>query len=587
MDRHDNPSEGKATPESSEPPCVPNDAQKWPQVTADYHGALVRLSTMRAAKKQYLIFGYVELFPRDIPPPESFWAGDRPWTVPGFGGDVTLAASALAMPVADALAWYEEAARGRVTIPRNGTSIDLMAPPYGVEPALGRFCVGEDVAFAPQWHCGPRIHRLVPMEDTDQVVRSLVSSAAAREWLATNAGFDPYPFEEWLGSISLLAPDPLLSGVGHFPLGRGTDGSERIVLQAHRRRYAAYPEADADALKLVLLQRRPAGWTEVLLTSFDGDGFAITDYPEPVSESGYGLSCPTRGLLRMVPPTLWMGQISVGFGLVNAVLEVEVPTGGRRKPVSRYTTSRVIDAGGVHVGEALPPSGAIRIVELQEARKHRIRVESAPQRLFGAHESDKEDLSDDELTTMRAEAEAFVAGLVAGAQRRVIFVDPDFGLREMQNYALRVMRDGVDVKILTGARRMRDTSRPSNSVSETSADLEEATVSSVAHGVHLLKQLRHVQSKLGHGAPEVLVMPGSSKPLFHDRFVVIDDIVWASGPSFNELGERIGLISRVHEPRSVITAIERALLRSKSLAVWLAQSGLQTPQVDGSDAAAI
>lgn len=577
----------QSVPQGAEPTGDQEGLRKWPQVTTDYHGALVRLSTMRAAKKQYLIFGYVELFPRDIPSPESFTAGDRPWKVPGFGGDVTLAASALAMPVADALAWYEEAARGRVTIPRNGTSIDLTVPPYGVEPALGRFCVGEDVAFAPQWHGGPRIHRLVPMKDTDQVVQSLVSSAAAREWLATNAGFDPYPFEEWVGSISLLAPDPLLSGVGHFPLGRGADGSERIVLQAHRRRYGAYPEADADALKLVLLQRRPAGWTEVLLTSFDGDGFAITDYPEPVSESGYGLSCPMRGLLRMVPPTLWMGQINVGFGLVNAVLDVEVPTGGRRKPVSRYTTSRVIDAGGVHVGEALPPSGAIRIVELQEARKHRIRVESAPQRLFGAHESDKEDLSDDELTTMRAEAEAYVGGLVAGAQRRVIFVDPDFGLREMQNYALRVMRDGVDVKILTGARRMRDTSRPSNTASEASADLEEATVSSVAHGVHLLTQLRHVQSKLGHGAPEVLVMPGSSKPLFHDRFVVIDDTVWASGPSFNELGERIDLISRVHEPRSVITAIERALLRSKSLADWLVQSRLQNPQADGPDAAAI
>jgi Resolvase, N terminal domain len=52
-----------------------------------------------------------------------------------------------------------------------------------------------------------------------------------------------------------------------------------------------------------------------------------------------------RGLLRMVPPTLWMGQISVGFGLVDAVLDVE-PTGGRRKPASRYTTGRV-DVKGI------------------------------------------------------------------------------------------------------------------------------------------------------------------------------------------------------------------------------------------------
>ena len=64
-------------------------------------------------------------------------------------------------------------------------------------------------------------------------------------------------------------------------------------------------------------------------------------------------------------------------------------------------------------------------------------MKSAPQRLFGAQVSNKEDPSEDELTAMRAEAEAYVAELVAVSRRRVIFVDPHFGLREMQNYALR------------------------------------------------------------------------------------------------------------------------------------------------------
>jgi hypothetical protein len=110
------------------------------------------------------------------------------------------------------------------------------------------------------------------------------------------------------------------------------------------------------------------------------------------------------------------------------------------------------------------------------------------------------------------------------------------------------------------------------------------TPAPVRRGVYLLAQLRDVQSKLGRGAPEVFVMPGSRKPLFHDRFLVIDDVVWASGPSFNELGERIGLISRVHEPRSVISAIERALVRSQVLADWVAQSS-ENPPTDEADAA--
>ena len=467
----------------------------WPKVATDYHGALVRLATMRAAKKQYLLFGYVELFPRDIPVPESFSAGEKPWSVPNCGGDVTLAVSALPMSVVEALAWYEEAARGRVTISLTAP-VELAAPPLGVEPALGRFCVGETVPFAAQWHGGPRIHRLVPMEDPPEAVQTLGSNIAAREWLGANAGFDPFDYEEWLTSLSLFAPDPLLSGVGHFTLERNPDGSERVVLQAHRRHYENYPEADADGLDLVLLQQRPAGWTEVLPASFDLDNFAIKDYPEPVSETGYAISCPVRGILRMVPPTLWMEQINVGFGVVDAVLDVEVPSGGRRKPASRYKTSRVKEAGGVHVGEALPLSGAIRIVELQEARKDRLQRQSAPQRLFGVHETDKDDLTGDDLARMRGEAESYVANLVAGAQRRVIFVDPDFGMRELQNYALRVMRDGVEVTILTGAPHMRK-ARPDDNAEELPP--EEQTASSVPPGVRLLAQLRHVQGRLGPG----------------------------------------------------------------------------------------
>ena len=537
----------------------------WRKASIDYHGALVRLATMRAARKQYLLFGYVELFPRDIPVPESFRAGEKPWTVPKLGGSVTLAVSAEQMSVVGALAWYEEAARGRVTITGTTPPVELVAPPLGFEPSLGRFSVGEDVPFAAQWHGGPRIHRLVPMDPPAEAVQSLRSSTKAREWLTANAGFDPFDYEEWLASLSLLAPDPLLTRISFFTPERNPDGSERVVFQAHRRRYEHYPDADADALNLVLLQRRPSGWTEILPTPFDPDGFAIKDYPEPVSETGYAISCPVRGLLRMVPPTSLIRQISVGLGIVNTVLNVEVPAGGRRKPAASYQTSRVTESGGVHVGEALPISGTIQIIKLQEARKVRVQRQSAPQRLFGGYESDKDELSSDDLGRMRGEAEAYVANLVAMARRRVIFVDPDFGVREFQNYALRVMRDGVAVKILTGAPHMR---RALQGDDITDALAAEQTAPSAPPGILLLHHLQHVQGKLGLGAPEVFVMPGSRKPIFHDRFLVIDDIVWSSGPSFNELGERIGIISQVHEPSNVIAAVERAISRAKPLVEW-------------------
>jgi hypothetical protein len=562
----DGPEENSLEPTT--PPNPSSPVATWPKVETDYHGAVVRLAAMRAAKQQYLLFGYVELYPRDIPVPAGFNAGDKPWPVPSFGGDVTLTASALPMPVAEALAWYEQAARGRVTIPLE-KPIDLTTPPFGVEPALGRFSVGADIPFAAQWHDGPRIHRLVAMGDPAEAVAKLGASSAAREWLATNVGFDPFDHEDWLGSLALLAPDPLLASVGHFKLERTSDGTERMVLQARRRRYDGYPAEDADALTVVWLQERPSGWTEVQPGSFDADGLIIATLPEPVGKGGYAVTCPTRGLFRMTPPQHWIEQINVGIGVVSAMLDVEVPAGGRRKPATRYQTHRVNETSGVQVGEALPFSGAIRLVQLQEARKDRIQRETAPQRLFGVHDTDKDELTSEELAQRRAEAEAHVAGLVAGARKQVIFVDPDFGVREFQNYTLRVMRDGVEVTVLTGAPHMRK-ARPD----EEADDAEDDAAPPPPPGVQLLRQLEHVQSKLGKAAPQVLVMAGSRKPVFHDRFLVVDDVVWALGPSFNELGERIGLISQVHEPRVVIAAVEHAVKNATGLANWVASSGL-------------
>jgi hypothetical protein len=488
------------------------------------------------------------------------------------------------MSVTDALAWYEQAALGRVTIPSGNTPVEIALQPFGVEPALGRFCVGERIPFSAQWHWFPRVHRLVPMNNLSDPVQRLAGSAEAREWLTHHACFDPFECEEWLGSISILAPDPLHAVVGQFIGERKPDGPERIVLQAQRRRFEGYPMVDADALQFVTLQRRSTGWTEVMPVSLDCDGFVSVDYPEPVSEMGYAIVCPKRGLLRMVPPEFWIGEVGFKIGLVNAVLNVEVPAGGRRKPASSYTTNRIMEGETSHVGKRLPPSGAIRIAELQEVRRKRIQIETAPQRLFGSYDGDKQELTEEKLTAMRAEAEAYVAELVSTAQRRVIFVDPDFGLRELQNYALRVMRDGVDVIVLTGIRRMRFAPQPLHNSSDGIVNFEGEEKLPVAHGVHMLKQLQKINEKLGNNAPKVFVMPGSNKPLFHDRFLVVDDIVWAFGPSFNELGERIGLISRVHEPKAVITAIIRALQQSPSLADWMAQSESQDQKASELDA---
>lgn len=223
--------------------------------------------------------------------------------------------------------------------------------------------------------------------------------------------------------------------------------------------------------------------------------------------------------------------------------------GGRRKPADHYTVGRVTDAGQVSVGKSLPPSGAIRIAQLQESLKARKAQESAPQKLFGRFDDSANIQAD--LGNLRIDAESYVASLVAKAKHRIVFVDPDFGLREYQNYAFRAMHDSVEVRVLTGAKCMN---RESNQIKS---------------GCALLKHIDKIKENPQVKTPEVFVMPNVNKaPIFHDRFLVVDDVAWSLGPSFNELGERIGLISKIHEPQIVIDAIEGVITKSTPLEQW-------------------
>lgn len=547
----------------------------WTKIDTDYHGAAVRLVTIRAEKKQYLLFGYVELYPKDLPIPVAFNVGDKPWPIPHYNGNVSLAASVLPMPVAEALAWYEDAARGQLAIPL-AKPVELIAPLFGIEPSLGRFSVGEEFPVIAPWRDGSRVHRLVPMQEPDEAVTTLAASSDAREWLITNVGIDPFEYEDWLATISLVAPDPLLAGVRHFRLEKTSASAERIVLQLRQRRYDGYPAADAGALKVIWLQERPSGWTDVKSCDFDTDGFAIMTPPEPVDKVGYAVTCPTRGLLRMKAPERWIRAVNMQINLVETILDVEVPSGGRRKDASRYQTKRLANTGGVIVGETLPVSGAVPLAQLRRKRKDRKQREQAPQRLFGVHDTDKSDLTAEKLVLKRREAEDYVARLVAQASGRVIFVDPEFGIREFQNYALRVESKHVQVTVLTGAPRMRKARS-----GEEADDIEIATASP---GVELLRHLETTEKKLGKASMQIFVMPGSRKPVFHDRFLVVDSIVWALGPSFNELGERIGLISKVHEPDIVIAAIERVIKNATPLATWVTTpESASNASTDGDD----
>ena len=373
----------------------------------------------------------------------------------------------------------------------------------------------------------------------------------AREWLERHLGFDPYRFDEWLGGLALVAPDPLCSSVSVFPSARAEDGTETLTVYLVPRRTKGQGIADLSELSLHLAERRINGWRNVRTIGFASGAYTKIVNPRPCGEIAYALVCPRRGLLRFAEPRSWIAEIGIGVNVSNSTMQIEVPKGGRRKPAKSVFVQRYFKGSDIRVGKPLNDAVRLRLIDLRERRKARERRTDAPQRMFGIRLDKVGDAK--EINAKRKEAEDFVGGLIAAAQRRVLFVDSFFGDRELRLFALRVPRHDVTCRILTGLPALI------NSKGGSSSQLTQP-------GDFLVADLQTLVQLRGTPVPIVRVMPGGDTPAIHDRFLVVDHQVWYCGPSFNELGQRMGVIARLPDPLPVRRYLNAAWARAVPLA---------------------
>jgi hypothetical protein len=517
----------------------------WRQsLVDDYPDAVVRIATLRADKQHHLLFAWVELFPFDMDAPDGWSAGEKPWPIPGTDG-WTCGFVADRLPTAEALDWYEAAGRGQAALPKKkAKQVKMHAPPLGAEPAYGHFCVPVDAPFAFPWHDDPRVHRFVPLAPMVRHVREIAGNLKVRQWLMRNIGFDPFNFDEWLGGLALVAPNPLCSTVNVFPSAEGPDGSETLTIHVVPRRSAARGVADLASLHVHIAERRIDGWASLHTRAIGRDGYATIPCPQPCNEAAYALVCTKRGLLALSGPQSWIRQVRMDMGFGHGETLVEVPPGGRRKPGKTYSVTQRADDRQVVVGKSSIDAARDRLAHLRERRQAREGREKAPQKIFGVT-IDKATSSNDEIEDRRIEAEEVIVDLVRAARRRLIFVDPFFGSREIRQFAIRCESENVTPKILTGA-------------SIINPDRRKWREQDVA----LIADLAYLAQNLGARAPQVRVMPGGDTPVIHDRLLIVDNAAWHCGPSFNEIGKRIGLMVRLPDSLSVRRVVAKVWCRS-------------------------
>ena len=507
-------------------------------LTGDYSVGVIRLVTLVRERVNHLLFASVELLPTEmpVPPPPSnggWWQN--------FGDD-RLCVGRTVLPLTDAIAWYETLKQGRAVVP--GHLFPVTATRLSPEPDYNGFTVLLDPPpFSPVWHGRPRLHRLVPMEALAEPVEAIRDGATeveafirAREWLRQHVHFDLLAYDDWLGSGVLIAPNPLLRYCGVRIVDRSAV-CETIEAGGAPRR-----GADLLTLKLTVEEQRAGAPAWRAEGTPNAMGRFRASANSRVAAVRHDLFCSLRGLLDYGAPGFFFRSISVSHAAQGRSREVVPP---RRTPSAQ---PRTVYVRPLPAPSAEPPPTALRqLEELQRARAERIgglRPAEAPllRRIVRIHKNDREE------TVM------WIRELIASARSQILFVDPYLDADDLQEFATAASYQGVAIRGLLNPRPGR------NRHADANGDL---------FGNQMLERIQAFRDPVQEfGDIDIRV---SRISRLHDRFLQVDDVVWHSGHSFNQMGKgEISLMTLVAEPAETREVLAEAFAEAEPFETYWA-----------------
>lgn len=512
-------------------------------ISSDYDRCVMRISALVRDGTYQLVFASLELLPPEVPsPPDKFCRKN-------FRSS-TATSGRLTMSVDAGLDWYEGAWRGPVVFPT--ADIQLATGRLAAEPNAKRFVLSHEVPFGPAWHLGTRLHRLVPLEDPEGDLQDAVLQMTkvegwgrARHWFEEQLHFDVFAHDDWLGSVVLLAPNPLHRSIGARIVNRDAGHEEVEVLASPRR------NADLSKIRVSLQERRGTAAAYHQLVPATPLGIARCSIAGGIDQLSYSIMCPERGLLYEEGPSGFFRSFYVSSQETAGTRVTEVPPRQKAAEGKRYATSVWGKAKPNKSQTPVAVEGLYRLEDLERRRSTR----------FGDRQplSASVTVEDTQLfKNDRTEAVRFIRSQIARATRRVIFIDPYFEPADALEFASAVGHQGVEISVLLGRHGVRLRQPPVNGPPD--AQLV---------GDWLVAEMAKLQadSVLRSGSVKLKVFcEGRS---FHDRFLLIDDDVWHCGHSFNKVGGgEFSAMTRVGRPEAAKELILREFAEAEDFSAF-------------------
>ncbi len=492
----------------------------------DYGHALIHLAWYRADRARSLMFGVVELYPSEFPAPIG--TAEKDFELRSFGNKNRLYVKRVCVPAKTAVEWYERCIHGVIEIPNDldgrGSPKLLSASGFAQEPQWPRLITASDrIPFVPQCWQAPKVHHLL-QPDLGEDAAAVALCPKARTWLSEQMFVDFESNSELLGSLHLIAPDPVLRGIDHR-LSTENKGQEASVMRFHTR-----AKQSIDGLRVILLDHRPTGLGDLVEKQITSTRMEIPHPPGTTDQIEAVVLNRAGSIVSWSRPTGFMQAVSVGIMTAGGPQQRVVVPATNDQPESTYVRVLRGHESFVTVGEPRSPKDSICLLSAGQARREMAQLDDRyPERWFHGD---------------RETATAFIRTLISSAKHRLWIVDPYFTTVELISYALATSSIKLPVLIVTSAEAMTKKDR-------LDPTLKAAEVLQV-----------QLPNLMKHGNFAIHVLTGS--PAVHDRFLVVDDSVWFSGNSLHTIGDRAGMVVKLRNSAEIISNLNDILASDRA-----------------------
>ncbi|MDR3392770.1 MAG: VPA1262 family N-terminal domain-containing protein [Sulfuriferula sp.] len=518
-----------------------------------YAGAIIRLATLQKQKRQAgrLLFATVSLLPRgrSLPPPME----DIDRCPVGKTGETVFFRRVL-LSVQEAVDWYRALGSGDDKSPNPSANEERNSKYDGIKieistltddpawPYLG-LPIGEGLFahFSGRSHPAPfignapaRIHRRFGSQDGFD---SMLADDKAVAFVARRLHVDLRLYREYLGSVALVAPDPVLKQIDHFMIPASADRGERIF-------YRFVPRAGESlaGLKLSTFDEQTYLLTDFNTQDIPADGILDIDKGDCTGAYGYVVTHPRHGVLTYSPPYPFLRQVGFSIHPVSSGgRTVSVPTGesgnsprmeyqaAQRSPLT--TQSLIGDAARI-------PNVNARIAIAASRREKLANAKQYGQRWFP--------------DGSRKEAMLFIQGELKRAKSRVMIADPYLAGLQLGQFLYAVNPETTSVTLLTSGLAFKAIKQNSSKAGFGKYKKEKPRFRSKKQEPSKMDVFNKLLAQLERDAKVTAKAYVLQSSILHDRFLVIDDVVWFLGNSLNTLGEKASLIVKLPNPDEVI-----------------------------------